>query len=556
MYQENQNRFLIFGGLTSGNEIEICVNDTYELTLQDEVYFTLSEAISPGRLGYDCEKKAAASRTQPQNFGVNRPNGSRSKSGPMAVWRKLQCKGKLPSPRWCHSSVLQGDSMMVFGGWSYERAVGVSTGSDFLNDLYVLDVQTLVWTEVQTSGISPRPRCQCACFLFNKNSENSENSGKCDQHESNYLHDINHYHSRNKTLFNSVKTVNNGEKISNRSEKILSSCKNPMNLDLCSDALPVEEEGDGGGNSGDLEDLGCQFSDLVVSVAAGGCAASSSSPPSSSSSSPRRCSPSGVCSDSASYTSIGPRDKEARTRDNLDVRNGDMDRTRDINTRKDRDREDDRDGVGLIGNSNSEESGEYSTESKHVNSNKENSNSTANRANDSREGRGNSDFTREKIDLSGYWSDSVGRPTEGSGDDDVWRTVPEKNIDGHNHAESSSIVDRCEDVEEVGDEGEEGEEGEGLNVSVCEESIVLLLPSFPSCDERTTEVLTDMGNRLPSIEENHLTLRDTDSGHRHTDSGHRHTDRLTASGLLDRPYSKGYLIIFGGSSHNQEVRLS
>ena len=254
VYEEKSNRFLVFGGLTSGNEVEICVNDTYQLVIQDEVLFTFNEAISPGRLGYNCNKNDNNNdnnnhnNNNDNNNNNNRNNrtcsnpiqtttgtnnnqhdsqyGSNSPSGPMAVWKKLDCSGNLPSPRWCHSSIIQGSDMIVFGGWSYERSVGISTGSNFLNDLYILNVSTLVWTKVNTFGCLPRPRCQCACFLykskeriiFNNNSQlnkindiisNTINNNDNNDNNINYNHGYDNENSNNSNDDNN--NVNNNE---------------------------------------------------------------------------------------------------------------------------------------------------------------------------------------------------------------------------------------------------------------------------------------------------------------------------------------------------------
>lgn len=142
MYDEGHERFIAFGGLTSGNDVEVCVNDTYQLTLK--------------------------------NKSSGTGNGAGNSGSLVAVWKKLRCSGSLPSPRWCHSGVLQGDDMFVFGGWSYERTEGAGSGSKFFNDVHILNITTLVWTQVDTSGSAPRPRCQCACFLFEKKTITSE----------------------------------------------------------------------------------------------------------------------------------------------------------------------------------------------------------------------------------------------------------------------------------------------------------------------------------------------------------------------------------------------
>lgn len=55
--------------------------------------------------------------------------------------------------------------MIIFGGWSYLRTDGVGSRSTFFNDIHILNIDTFVWTELQTTGSIPRPRCQCASFI-------------------------------------------------------------------------------------------------------------------------------------------------------------------------------------------------------------------------------------------------------------------------------------------------------------------------------------------------------------------------------------------------------
>lgn len=76
--------------------------------------------------------------------------------------------------------------MVVFGGWctssntddplAFEATTTTNTApaaeeasgerpQSFLNDVYLLDIDTFVWRVVNTVGIPPRPRCQAACFV-------------------------------------------------------------------------------------------------------------------------------------------------------------------------------------------------------------------------------------------------------------------------------------------------------------------------------------------------------------------------------------------------------
>ena len=58
------------------------------------------------------------------------------------------CSGSAPAARWAHSAVLVGSLMYVYGG----------VGSSVLDDLWVLDIETMVWRAASTSVARPKDR--------------------------------------------------------------------------------------------------------------------------------------------------------------------------------------------------------------------------------------------------------------------------------------------------------------------------------------------------------------------------------------------------------------
>ena len=58
------------------------------------------------------------------------------------LWAFPQIEGVPPSPRGGHSATLTGASLVVFGGHYYE---GQESGFKYLNDTYVLDVNSSRW---------------------------------------------------------------------------------------------------------------------------------------------------------------------------------------------------------------------------------------------------------------------------------------------------------------------------------------------------------------------------------------------------------------------------
>lgn len=65
------------------------------------------------------------------------------------VWNTLVTTGQGPGPRDSHSAVVLGNNMIVFGGTS---------GSKKCNDLHILNFVTKEWTRPECTGTPPSPR--------------------------------------------------------------------------------------------------------------------------------------------------------------------------------------------------------------------------------------------------------------------------------------------------------------------------------------------------------------------------------------------------------------
>ncbi|XP_010550980.1 PREDICTED: acyl-CoA-binding domain-containing protein 4 [Tarenaya hassleriana] len=67
-----------------------------------------------------------------------------------STWSTLKTYGKSPVSRGGQSVTLVGKSLVIFGGQDAKRTL--------LNDLHVLDLETLTWDEIDAVGIPPSPR--------------------------------------------------------------------------------------------------------------------------------------------------------------------------------------------------------------------------------------------------------------------------------------------------------------------------------------------------------------------------------------------------------------
>ncbi|KAK7344245.1 hypothetical protein VNO77_13632 [Canavalia gladiata] len=73
------------------------------------------------------------------------------------TWSTLQTYGKPPVSRGGQSVTLVGTSLVIFGGQDAKRTL--------LNDLHILDLETMTWDEIDAVGVPPSPRSDHAAAV-------------------------------------------------------------------------------------------------------------------------------------------------------------------------------------------------------------------------------------------------------------------------------------------------------------------------------------------------------------------------------------------------------
>lgn len=88
------------------------------------------------------------------------------------VWRSIVPKGEQPSPRYYHSAVRIGDhEMLVFGG---------RTEHEESNQSFILNTKDMVWTQPSYNGKPPSKRYQHFAYLYTP-TENSPKNNNADK---------------------------------------------------------------------------------------------------------------------------------------------------------------------------------------------------------------------------------------------------------------------------------------------------------------------------------------------------------------------------------------
>ena len=75
------------------------------------------------------------------------------------LWSLLPTTGPLPPGEWGGRSVCVGRYLFTFGGYD---------GSSYFTDMSKLDLDTLQWTEVETSGSQPMRKTGCGLVRVNE----------------------------------------------------------------------------------------------------------------------------------------------------------------------------------------------------------------------------------------------------------------------------------------------------------------------------------------------------------------------------------------------------
>ncbi|CAN8269904.1 unnamed protein product [Cochlearia groenlandica] len=73
------------------------------------------------------------------------------------TWSVLKTYGKSPVSRGGQSVTIVGKTLVIFGGQDAKRSL--------LNDLHILDLETMTWDEIDAAGVSPSPRSDHAAAV-------------------------------------------------------------------------------------------------------------------------------------------------------------------------------------------------------------------------------------------------------------------------------------------------------------------------------------------------------------------------------------------------------
>ncbi|KAH0486136.1 MAG: hypothetical protein KVP17_001399 [Porospora cf. gigantea B] len=78
------------------------------------------------------------------------------------LWREIRKQGEIYTPRFDHSTIRRGDQVYLFGG----STANFYTVDQFLNDLFVFDTITGLWTRISPQSTSPSPRAGQSMVMY------------------------------------------------------------------------------------------------------------------------------------------------------------------------------------------------------------------------------------------------------------------------------------------------------------------------------------------------------------------------------------------------------
>ncbi|EFJ13495.1 hypothetical protein SELMODRAFT_424453 [Selaginella moellendorffii] len=95
--------------------------------------------------------------------GSNPPNDLFVLDTATNTWGKPDVFGDVPAPKEGHSALLIGDNLFVFGGCGKSSD---PSEEEYYNDLHVLNANTFVWKKISITGVSPIPRDSHTCSSY------------------------------------------------------------------------------------------------------------------------------------------------------------------------------------------------------------------------------------------------------------------------------------------------------------------------------------------------------------------------------------------------------
>ncbi|CAN6468140.1 unnamed protein product [Victoria cruziana] len=160
-----QDKMYIFGGNHNGrylNDLQVLDLKTFTWTKLDPKVATESESPSSvplascaghSLIAWDSKLLSIAGHTKDPSESVTVKEFDPQTS----TWSFLKTYGKPPASRGGQSVTLVGSSLVMFGGEDHKRSL--------LNDLHILDLETMTWDEVDAVGIPPSPRSDHAAAV-------------------------------------------------------------------------------------------------------------------------------------------------------------------------------------------------------------------------------------------------------------------------------------------------------------------------------------------------------------------------------------------------------
>ncbi|XP_021674893.2 uncharacterized protein LOC110660772 isoform X3 [Hevea brasiliensis] len=152
-------RLFIFGGCgkSSNDNVEVYYNDLYILNTETFVWKQAATSGTPpsARDSHTCSswknKIIVIGGEDGHDYYLSDVHVLDAET---LVWKELNTTGQKLPPRAGHSTVAFGKNLFVFGGFT--------DAQNLYDDLYMLDVDAGVWTKVMTTGIGPSARFSVA----------------------------------------------------------------------------------------------------------------------------------------------------------------------------------------------------------------------------------------------------------------------------------------------------------------------------------------------------------------------------------------------------------
>jgi len=151
-----KNHLFIFGGCGASGGKDCMWDDLWKFDLSSKLWTKLQSG--PSQRGGPVLTSASDKLYVVFGFNGKEMDDFWAYDIQAGTWEKLQEQGQVPEPRSVHGGCTVGESVWIFGGEGAPSTIGHDGAGTHFNNSFLLDTNTLLWKKIDFKSDVPSPR--------------------------------------------------------------------------------------------------------------------------------------------------------------------------------------------------------------------------------------------------------------------------------------------------------------------------------------------------------------------------------------------------------------